>query len=59
MKFLGKAIANKVDRNPLTISLLSINWNTSKGNQAPPLQKFEKPYRKMPKSKNFLTLVKN
>ena len=38
--------------------LCRLNWNTLKGNQ-PPIQKFERPNRKMPKSKNFLTSVKN
>ena len=37
---------------------LRINWNASKGNQAP-IQKFEKPNQKIPKSKIFLTSVKN
>ena len=34
----------------------TVNWNTSKGNQAP-IQKFERPNRKIPKSKKFLTSV--
>ena len=35
-----------------------LNWNASKGNQAP-IQKFERPNQKIPESKNFLTSVKN
>ena len=35
-----------------------IDWNTSKENQAP-TQKFERPYRKIPKSNSFFTSVKN
>ena len=42
---------------PFEISPL-VNWNTSKGNQAH-IQKFESPNQKMPKSKHFLTSVKN
>ena len=37
---------------------LALNWNTSKGNQVLN-QKFDRPNRKMPKSKNILTSVKN
>ena len=33
-----------------------INWNTSKGNQAP-IQRLERPNQKIPRSKNFLTSV--
>ena len=37
---------------------LRLNWNTLKENKAP-IQKFERPNRKIPKSKFFLPSVKN
>ena len=36
----------------------TLNWNTLKGNPAP-IQKFERPIRKISKSQKILTLVKN